>query len=112
MQLLNFLKCKFHHARVTQCDVDYIGSIGISRDLMAAIGLLENELVHVWAVDQPARITTYTIPLNEPGMIQLNGGAAQHFKVGDRVVIAAFVHTDTPFEPRVAVLDENNRIIA
>jgi len=111
MQLINVLKYKFHHARVTQCDVDYIGSIGISCDLMEAIGLLENELVHVWAVDQHVRIVTYTIALDEPGMIQLNGGAAQYFKVDDRVVIAAFIH-DTPFEPRVAVLDENNRIVA
>jgi aspartate 1-decarboxylase len=112
MQLLNLFKCKLHHARVTHCHVEYQGSIGISRDLMAAIGLLENEVVHVWAVDHGARIVTYAIPMDEPGVIQLKGGAAQHFKVGDRVVIAAFVHTDTPFEPRLAVLDEHNRIVS
>lgn len=111
MQLLNLLKCKLHHARVTHCQVEYPGSCGISRDLMDAIGLLENELIHVWAVDHDARIITYAIPMDEPGVIQLKGGAAQHFKVGDRVVIAAFVHTDTPFQPRAVKLDAHNRII-
>ena len=112
MQLVNLLKCKLHHARITHCQVEYRGSIGISRDLMDAIGLLPNEVVHVWAVDHGARIITYAIPMDEPGVIQLKGGAAQHFRVGDRVVIAAFIHTDEPFEPRTAVLDESNRIVA
>jgi len=112
MQLVNVLKCKLHHARITHCQVEYPGSIGISRELMAAIDLLENELVHVWAVDHAARIITYAIPMDEPGVIQLKGGAAQHFKVGDRVVIAAFVHTDELFEPRAAVLDAHNNIVA
>lgn len=88
-----------------------MGSCGISRDLMAAIGLLENEVIHIWAVDHPARIITYAIPMDEPGVIQLKGGAAQQFNVGDRVVIAAFVHTDTPFEPRVAKLNGNNQVL-
>jgi aspartate 1-decarboxylase len=112
MQLVNVLKCKLHHARVTHCQVEYKGSIGISRDLMTAIGLLENEVVHVWAVDHAARIMTYAIPMDEPGVIQLKGGAANHFKVGDRVVIAAFVHTDEPQPPRTAMLDANNHIIS
>ena len=111
MQLINVLKCKLHHAHVTHCQVDYPGSIGIARDLMTEIGLLENELVHVWAVDHAARIITYAIPMDEPGVIQLKGGAAQHFGVGDRVVIAAFVHTDTPLVPRAVTLDAHNRII-
>jgi aspartate 1-decarboxylase len=111
MQLINVLKCKLHHARITHCQREYKGSIGISRDLMEAIGLLPYELVHVWSVDHEARIITYAIPMEEAGVIQLKGGAANHFNVGDRVVIAAFVHTDTPFEPRAVVLDEQNRII-
>lgn len=110
MQLVNLLKCKLHHARVTHCQVEYPGSIGISRDLMDAVGLLENEVVHVWAVDHTARIITYAIPMKDPGVIQLKGGAAQHFKVGDRVVIAAFVQTDEPVVARAAVLDAQNRI--
>ena len=111
MQLINVLKCKLHHARVTHCQVEYPGSIGISRDLMNEIGLLENELVHVWAVDHESRIITYAIPMEEKGVIQLMGGAAQHFQVGDRVVIAAFVHTDTPFKPAVVKLNEKNEVI-
>ncbi|HCM83141.1 MAG TPA: aspartate 1-decarboxylase [Alphaproteobacteria bacterium] len=111
MQLVNLLKCKLHHARITHCQREYRGSIGISRDLMDAIGLLENEVVHVWAVDHEARIITYAIPMAEKGVIQLKGGAANHFNVGDRVVIAAFIHTDEPLEPRAIMLDAENNII-
>ena len=111
MQLINVLKCKLHHARVTHCQQEYQGSLGISRDLMDEIGLLPYEVVHVWAVDHLARIITYAIPMDEPGVIQLKGGAANHFNVGDRIVIAAFVHTDQPFEPRAIILDAQNNII-
>lgn len=111
MQLVNVLKCKLHHARITHCQREYQGSIGISRELMDAIGLLENEVVHVWAVDHHARIITYAIPMEEKGVIQLKGGAANHFNVGDRVVIAAFVHTDKPEAPRAVILDAQNNII-
>src|SRR5688572_23155820 len=112
MQLINVLKCKLHHARITHCQVEYQGSIGISRDLMDAIGLIENEVVHVWAVDHLARIVTYVIPMEEKGVVQLKGGAANHFKVNDRVVIAAFMHTDETIAPRSILLDAQNNIIS
>ena len=110
MQLMQLLKGKLHHARVTHCQPEYKGSIGISPDLMEAAGIIEGEQVHVWAVDHKARIVTYAIPADEDGVIALKGGAARHFRVGDRVVIAAFVLSDSPVAPKVAVLNKRNGI--
>ncbi len=111
MQLRHLFKGKLHHARVTHCQTEYRGSIGISRSLMDAMGVIEGEQVHVWAVDHESRIVTYVIPADGEGVIALKGGAARHFKVGDRIVVAAFVMADEPIEPKTAVLDELNRIV-
>ena len=41
--LVNVLKSKLHRVRVTQAELNYVGSITIDEDLMDAAGLLENE---------------------------------------------------------------------
>lgn len=110
MQLLQLLKCKLHHARVTYANPDYVGSIEIDGRLMERIGLLDGEQVHVWAVDHTSRIITYAFA-GPPGVIGLNGGAAHFFKAGDRVVIAAFALTDEKIEPKMLLLDDNNEVV-
>ncbi len=110
MLLLQLLKCKLHHARVTYANPDYVGSIEIDGRLMERIGLQDGELVHVWAVDHTSRITTYAFA-GPSGVIGLNGGAAHFFKAGDRVVIAAFALTDEKIEPKMLLLDEDNKVV-
>src|SRR3712207_5492867 len=107
MRLSQLLKAKLHHARVTYANPDYVGSIEIGQELMDAIGLLDGEQVHVWAVDHQARIVTYAFG-GPRGVIGLNGGAAHFFKPGDRVVIAAFDLADEPIVPRMVHLGEDN----
>ncbi len=103
MRLCKLLKSKLHHARVTYANPDYVGSIEIDRNLMDRVGLQDGELVHVWAVDHPARIETY--------VIGMNGGAARFFNPGDRLIIAAFAYTDEPIRPKIVLLDENNAVV-
>ncbi len=110
MRLNHLLKAKLHHARVTYANPEYVGSIEIDGDLMDRIGIQDGEMVHVWAVDHKSRIETYAFR-GPKGVIGLNGGAAHHFQAGDRVVIAAFTWTDEPVEPKVVLLDENNRVV-
>jgi aspartate 1-decarboxylase len=110
MQLLQLLKCKLHHATVTYANPDYVGSIEIDADLMARIGLENGELVHVWAVDHQSRIETYAFA-GPSGVIGLNGGAAQFFSPGDRVIIAAFALTDEKIVPKMLQLDRENRVV-
>ena len=110
MRLSQILKCKLHHARVTYSNPEYVGSIEIDRKLMEHVGLIDGELVKVWAVDHKARIETYVFggPL---GTIGLNGGAAHFFSPGDRIIIASFDLTDEPIVPKMVLLDENNAVV-
>ena len=109
MQLLSLLKSKLHHARITYANPDYVGSIEIDGDLLREVGIKDGELVHIWAVDHKARITTYAFS-GPKGAVGLNGGAALHFETGDRIIIAAFTLTDEEITPKVLLLNENNEI--
>jgi aspartate 1-decarboxylase len=110
MRLSQLLKAKLHHARVTYANPDYVGSIEIDADLMDRVGIIDGELVHVWAVDHTSRIQTYAFA-GPKGVVGLNGGAAHFFKAGDRVIIAAFDLSDQPIEPKMILLDDENNVI-
>jgi aspartate 1-decarboxylase len=95
---LRLLKAKIHRATVTFTDVNYHGSITIDTDLLRAAGLYPNEAVLVADCDNGNRFETYIIP-GEPGsgVIGINGAAARLTKVGNKVIVMAFVHA-TPEE--------------
>lgn len=112
MQLFTIVKSKIHRATVTEANVDYIGSITIDQDLMEKAGLKKGELVHVWNVNSGTRLETYTIAgPRGSGVICLNGPAAHLCKPGDKVIIAAFVLTDEEIEPKMILVDEENRFV-
>lgn len=112
--LVTVLKGKIHRATVTRSDLDYEGSIEVDADLMRAAGFLPHELVHVWNVTSGARFQTYVIP-GEPGSgtICINGAAAHQARVGELVIIAAFVTMEEAaakkWQPSVVFVDEANR---
>ena len=110
MQLNQILKSKLHHARVTYANPDYVGSIEVDGELMNRVGMLDGELVHVWAVDHTARIQTYVFR-GPSGVVGMNGGAAHFFKPGDRLIIASFTLTDELIDPKVVLLDEENKVV-
>jgi len=112
MRLLNLLKGKIHRATVTETNLEYPGSLTVDSALMTKAGLVAGELVHVWNVDNGERLETYLIPGEEgSGVICVNGAAARRCKVGDKIIIVAFVLTDEPVEPRVVLVDERNRFV-
>jgi aspartate 1-decarboxylase len=113
--LISILKSKLHQARVTDANLEYEGSMGVSRELLQAVGLLVHERVLVSNLASGQRFETYVIELDEPGQIVLNGAAAHCGKRGDRVIVMSFALL-TPEEAaghqaRVAVLDEPNRVV-
>lgn len=110
MRLSQLLKAKLHHARITYANPEYVGSIEVDRELMEQVGLIDGELVHVWAVDHTSRLQTYIFG-GPKGVVGMNGGAAHFFKPGDRVIIAAFDLADGPIEPKVVLLGENNEVL-
>lgn len=87
---LTFLKTKLHRATLTAADPDYEGSISIDRALCREAGLSEFEQVDVYDITNGTRFTTYVI-YGEPGQIQVNGAAARLVRVGDLVIVAAYV---------------------
>ena len=76
--LRHALHAKLHHATVTYCDADYVGSITIDRDLLDASGMRPNEKVLVADCDSAARFETYVIPGERgSGVIGVNGACAR-----------------------------------
>lgn len=110
MRLNQLLKAKIHHATVTYCNTEYIGSIEVDGDLLDHVGILDGELVHVWAVDGPARLITYAFR-GPKGACGINGGAAHLFRAGERVIIAAFALTDEAIVPKVVLCGSENEIV-
>jgi aspartate 1-decarboxylase len=110
------LKSKIHRATVTDCDVDYIGSITLDPELMRQADLLPNEQVHVWDIDNAARFVTYAIE-GEPGSgtVQVNGAAAHLVREGDKVIIASFGSFDERdlerYSPIVVHVNEQNHAV-
>ena len=89
--LRKMLRGKIHRATVTQCDPDYVGSITIDSDLLAAAGIRPNEAVQVYDIDNAARFETYVIRGEAgSGVIGINGAAAKLVERGDKVIIACF----------------------
>lgn len=113
---LTLLKSKLHKATVTGASVDYEGSLTISSDLAERVGLMPYERILVSNMANGARFETYVIlgPRGS-GVIELNGATAHLGAPGDRLTIMSFAQF-TPEEavdhcPRVALLDEHNRVI-
>ena len=88
---LHILKSKIHRVRVTDANLDYVGSITIDPLLMEAAHLLPGEKVQVVNNNNGARIETYVIEGRRgSGDICLNGAAARLFLPGDIVLIIAY----------------------
>ena len=111
------LKSKIHRARVTQCNVDYEGSITIDKDLMEAADLLTYEKVDVLNINNGARFHTYVIEGERgSGEICLNGAAARLVAKGDIVIILSYHVVTTDDEaatatPRLVYVNPENRIV-
>jgi aspartate 1-decarboxylase len=110
------LKSKIHRARVTQCNVDYEGSITIDKDLMEAADLLQFEKVEVLNINNSARFHTYAIEGEKgSGEICLNGAAARLVAKGDIVIILSYhlVAEDevATSSPRLVYVNSENRIV-
>ena len=59
---LTLLKGKIHRATITQCDLNYEGSISVDSALMERAGILPHEQVDVLNINNGERFTTYAIP--------------------------------------------------
>ncbi len=93
---IHVVKSKLHNVRVTESDLNYIGSITIDEDLMDAAGIFENEKVQIVNNNNGERFETYVIKGDRgSGVICLNGAAARKVAVGDIVIIIAYAIIDS-----------------
>ena len=113
---IQVVKSKIHRARVTEANINYVGSITIDENLLDAANLIENEQVHVLNYRNGERLITYIIKGERgSGVICMNGPAALKFAVGDEVIVLSYAGMDfeeaRTFKPKLVFPDsKTNRL--
>ena len=83
------MNAKIHRARVTESNLNYVGSITIDSDILE-VDILPNEKVAIVNNNNGARFETYVIAGERGGKICLNGAASRLVEVGDVVIIMTY----------------------
>lgn len=115
--MIEVMKSKLHCVKVTEANLNYMGSITIDEDLMDAANLIAGEKVQIVDNNNGERFETYIIKGERgSGCICLNGAAARKVQVGDIVIIIAYALMDfeaaKTFVPKVVFPDsETNRVV-
>ncbi|HMR43343.1 MAG TPA: aspartate 1-decarboxylase [Saprospiraceae bacterium] len=115
IMFIQVFKSKIHKVKVTEANLNYVGSITIDEDLMDAANLIEGERVQVVNNNNGERLETYVIKGERgTGTICLNGAAARKAEVGDVLIIISYAFMDfeeaKKFKPTAIFPDENNRL--
>ena len=113
---IQVVKSKIHRVRVTEADLNYVGSITIDENLMDAANLIEYEMVHVLNYRNGERIITYVIKgARNSGTICMNGPSALKFAVGDEVIVLSYasmdIETAKTFKPKLVFPDNKTNKI-
>jgi aspartate 1-decarboxylase len=94
---IQVVKSKIHRVKITQADLNYIGSITIDERLMLASNIIEGEKVQIVNINNGERIETYAIKgVEGSGEVCMNGPAARKVQPGDIVIIISYA--SMPFE--------------
>jgi len=114
--IIEVLKSKIHRVKVTQAELNYVGSITIDEDLIEAANIIPNEKVQIVNNNNGARFETYVIKGERgSGIVCLNGAAARLAQVGDIVIIISYASMDMEearkFEPVLVFPDTDNKLI-
>ena len=114
--LIQVVKSKIHRVKVTQADLNYIGSITIDEELMEASNLIEGEKVQIVNINNGERFETYVIKgERRSGTICLNGPAARRVAMGDIVIIIGYALMDfeeaKSFKPSLVFPNEETNLI-
>jgi aspartate 1-decarboxylase len=110
------MKGKIHRARVTEANLNYVGSITIDQDILDEVDMLPNEKVQIVNNNNGARFETYIISGERgSGQFCVNGAAARLVQEGDVIIVISY--TFVPEEivrnhhPRILIMNENNEIV-
>ncbi len=108
---IQVLKSKIHRVKITEADLNYIGSITIDETLMEAANIIEGEKVQIVNINNGERLETYVIKgIRDSGNICLNGPAARRVAVGDIIIIITYASMSfeeaKKFKPTIIFPDE------
>lgn len=109
------MKAKIHRARVTEADLNYVGSITIDQDILEQVDILPHEKVQIVNNNNGARLETYVIPGDRGSkVVCLNGAAARLVHPNDIVIIVSYALIPqeklASYKPKVAIMNDNNEI--
>ena len=108
----NVLRSKIHRAFITDANPDYIGSIIVDRDLMEKVDLWEFEKVLICDVTNGNRWETYVLPGERgSGTMSVQGAGAKLCQKDDCVIILSFEVSDKPIDPKMILVDRENRFV-
>src|SRR5258706_8178863 len=110
--LRTFVNGKIHQLQVTGLNPMYNGSCLICPELLAASGIQPFERVEIYSLTSTARIATYVFPGAKKGEFTLNGGAALHFKLGDKVAVVAYRQEETHSGANCVLVNPSDNSIA
>jgi aspartate 1-decarboxylase len=113
---VTLMKSKIHRAKVTEANLNYVGSITIDQDLMDAADILRNEKVQIVNNNNGNRFETYVIPGERgSGMVCLNGAAARLVHPGDIIIIITYGMFErneaSKFNPKIIFVDDSNKVV-
>jgi|TARA_B000000565_G_scaffold252884_1_gene228662 aspartate 1-decarboxylase len=108
--LIEVLKSKIHRIKVTDGNLDYIGSLTLDIDLMEKVGLISGEKIQVLNVNNGERLETYVIEGERgKGDVIVNGPATYKIKKGDLIIINSYAQIDyesaNKFKPKLLIFD-------
>jgi aspartate 1-decarboxylase len=114
--VIELLKSKLHRVKVTQAELNYVGSITIDEALLEAANIIPNEKVQVVNNNNGARFETYVIRGERgSGTICLNGSCARLAQVGDILIVMSYCHMDfeeaKKYQPILIFPDESNKLV-
>jgi aspartate 1-decarboxylase len=114
--IIEVLKSKLHRARVTQAELNYVGSITIDENLMDAANIIANEKVQIVNNNNGARFETYVIKGERgSGTVCLNGATARLAQVGDIVIIMSYAYMEMDearnYKPILVFPDPDNKLV-
>ena len=112
---ITMLQSKIHRARVTDANLNYVGSITIDKELLKASGMIEFQKVEILNINNGERFSTYIIKGEKKGEICLNAAAARKVCVGDVVIIVSYADMKPEeakkFRPKIVHVNEKNEIV-
>ena len=113
--MIQVLKSKLHCVKVTEANLNYMGSITIDEDLLDAANMISGEKVQIVDNNNGERFETYIIKGERgTGCVCLNGAAARKVQVGDTIIVISYALMDfeeaKTFKPNI-VFPQENKIV-